>query len=160
MMKSWFATAPAPSILPLEIRHTRQLSTLHGQAFARPWSAIDFERMLVERNIYGDGLFFGPDQPPQGFAMSRVVIDEAEILTVTIATSQRGKGHSRRLLAGHLETLRARRILRVHLEVDEGNAPALALYRHFGFSEIGRREGYYLLANGGRATALIMAADL
>ena len=32
-MKSWFATAPAPSILPLEIRHTRQLATLHGQAF-------------------------------------------------------------------------------------------------------------------------------
>jgi ribosomal-protein-alanine N-acetyltransferase len=48
----------------------------------------------------------------------------------------------------------------VHLEVEEGNGPAVALYRRAGFREVGRREGYYLKPDGTRASALAMALDL
>ena len=48
----------------------------------------------------------------------------------------------------------------MHLEVEEGNAPALAVYRRLGFGEIGRRAGYYLKADQTRAAALTMKLAL
>jgi len=48
----------------------------------------------------------------------------------------------------------------IFLEVDEGNAPALALYRSFGFHQVGTRKGYYPKKDGTRATALVMKAEL
>ncbi|TVR06061.1 MAG: GNAT family N-acetyltransferase [Salinarimonadaceae bacterium] len=158
-MASWFSAPAAPSVAPLETAHSRRLAEIHAEAFARPWRAHDFERLLVERTVIGDGLFFG-GREAQGFSLSRVVADEAEILTIAIAPAARGKGHSRILLERHLDALARRGVARVHLEVDEGNAPALALYRRFGFAEVGRREGYFLKADGSRATALTMSAEL
>jgi len=48
----------------------------------------------------------------------------------------------------------------VHLEVEEGNAPALALYRRLHFETTGRREGYYRRPDGTRVAALTMALAL
>jgi [ribosomal protein S18]-alanine N-acetyltransferase len=160
-MIEWLGLSPAkPSVAPLETDHAARLSEIHAHSFARPWSPIDFERMLTDRAIIGDGLFFGRDGVPQGFCLSRIVIDEAEILTIAIAPGLRRRGYSRTLLEKHLEVLRMRRVASVHLEVDEGNAPARALYRRFGFVETGRRAGYYQKADGSQATALTMTLAL
>ncbi|MFL4995634.1 MAG: GNAT family N-acetyltransferase, partial [Microvirga sp.] len=115
---------------------------------------------LGERGIMADGLFLGRTTRPSGFVLSRIVLDEAEMITVAIATEARGKGHARALLARHLDTLSRRGVSKVHLEVEEGNGPAIALYRRAGFREIGRREGYYRKADGTKASALTMALDL
>jgi ribosomal-protein-alanine N-acetyltransferase len=48
----------------------------------------------------------------------------------------------------------------VHLEVEESNAPALTVYRHLDFQEVGRREGYYAKPDGMRAAALTMSRSL
>ena len=45
------------------------------------------------------------------------------------------------------------------LEVRPSNEKALALYRHFGFRQIGVRRGYYP-AEGGREDALVMTHEL
>jgi ribosomal-protein-alanine N-acetyltransferase len=42
------------------------------------------------------------------------------------------------------------------LEVDDGNAAALGLYRKLGFEKVGERRGYYKDANGAVSTALVM----
>ncbi len=96
----------------------------------------------------------------QGFVLSRRAADEAEILTVVVAPPLRGGGHSRSLLREHLNGLALTGTTRVHLEVDEGNEPALKLYRRMGFKQVGARTGYYAKADGSRATALTMSAEL
>jgi ribosomal-protein-alanine N-acetyltransferase len=160
-MIDWLSRSPArPSIAPLETDQAARLAEIHAHAFARSWNSIDFERMLADRAIIGDGLFIGRDGVVQGFCLSRTVLDEAEILTIAIMPGLRGKGYSRALLEKHLEALRLRRVASVHLEVDEGNAPARALYRRFGFVETGRRAGYYQKADGSHATALTMTLAL
>ena len=151
---------PAIRIGALDTQAASRLAALHLTAFARPWSTLEFERLLAERNVRADGLFFGNGPHPVGFVMSRIVIDEAEILTVALGTEVRGRGHSRTLLASHLDGMRLAGIAHVHLEVEEGNVPALALYRRHGFEEIGRRDGYYRLADDSRAAALTMRLDL
>jgi [ribosomal protein S18]-alanine N-acetyltransferase len=155
----WDALSPAPYVAPLtDAGQARALARLHATAFARPWDAHEFERMLCERSTQAHGLWRAGVL--QGFVLSRRAADEAEILTVVLSPALRGGGHGRRLLRDHLNQLALSGVARVHLEVDEGNEPALRLYARHGFRRVGERTGYYLKADGSRATALTMSADL
>jgi [ribosomal protein S18]-alanine N-acetyltransferase len=155
-----FIRPPAPRIEPIGAEAASRLAAIHALAFSRPWDTLDFERLLGERGVIGDGLFLGRTTRPAGFVLSRTVLDGAEILTIALAPEARGRGHAGALLSRHLDALSRRGVRQVHLEVEEGNAPAAALYRRHGFRETGRRTGYYRKADGGRASALTMALDL
>ncbi len=78
-----------------------------------------------------------------GFIISRIAADEAEILSVAVSSSYRGRNIARTMLRHHLGRLAAFGVQTVFLEVDEGNVSALRLYRRAGFVEVGRRDGYY-----------------
>ncbi len=155
-----FTKPPGPRIEPVGTEAASALAAIHASAFARPWSTLEFERLLGERGVIGDGLFLGRGTRPSGFVLSRIVLDEAEILTVAVAPEARGKGHARPLLVHHLDALSRKGVTRVHLEVEEGNGPAIAVYRRLGFQETGRRDGYYQKADGTRVSALTMALGL
>lgn len=150
---------PVPQIGALTLSHTDRLAVIHAGAFARPWSASEFESFLTDRAIHADGLFLGRLRQPAGFVLSRLTLDEAEILSVALERSARGKGWARLLLAQHLQALAHAGAARVHLEVEEGNAPAFALYRRLGFRQSGLRPGYYARPDGSRATAVSMTKD-
>lgn len=145
---------------PVSVHHADRLAEIHAGAFARPWAADEFEAFLTDRSVQIDGLFLGRAQEPAGFAVSRIVLDEAEILSVAIARGFRGLGYSRTLLAYHLQGLTHAGVARVHLEVEEGNLPALALYGRLGFGQSGVRPGYYARPDGTRASALSMTRIL
>jgi ribosomal-protein-alanine N-acetyltransferase len=160
-VRDWFRISPPTGrIAPLDTGAARRLAAIHATAFARPWASFEFERLLADRAVIADGLFLGQGETAAGFVLSRVVIDEAEILTIAIAPEARGRGHARPLLVHHLDALVRAGARIVHLEVEESNAPALALYRRHGFEEIGRRAGYYLKPDGARVAALTMKRDL
>jgi ribosomal-protein-alanine N-acetyltransferase len=114
--------------------------------------------MLCERGHVAHALMLGTVLA--GFVLSRQVLDEAEILTVVLGPASRGAGLSRQLLRAHLAALEDLRVRRVHLEVDDGNVPALALYRRLGFAETGRRTSYYARPDGSRANAIMMQVAL
>ena len=155
----WDAWGSVPYVAPLrDAGQAADLERLHATAFARPWAAHEFERMLCERSTEAHALRRG--NALLGFVLSRKAVDEAEILTIVLAPSARGGGHSHRLLREHLTALTFAGIRTVHLEVDEGNAPALKLYARHGFVRVGERKGYYPLPDGSRATALTMSASL
>ena len=78
-----------------------------------------------------------------GFAVSRMAADEAELLSIAIDATQRGRGLSRNLLLTHLGHLAGRGVRKVFLEVEENNQPARRLYEWAGFEVVGRRERYY-----------------
>jgi ribosomal-protein-alanine N-acetyltransferase len=104
-------------------------------------------------------VFAGSDPKPCGFVLSRRVADEAEILSVAVAAETRGRGYAGALLAHHLDLLSRHGVRTVHLEVEEGNDPALALYRRHGFEEVGRRPGYYAKPDGATAAGADHAQD-
>lgn len=158
-MAWWEALTPPPSVAPLrDAAQSSALARIHATAFARPWESHEFERILCERSSYAHGLWRSGTL--QGFVLSRRAADEAEILTVVVAPPLRGGGHARGLLREHLNGLAMTGTSRVHLEVDEGNVPALKLYRRLGFEQVGARTGYYAKADGSRATALTMSVEL
>lgn len=95
---------------------------------------------------------------PGGFALLRIVADEAELLTVAVAPARRRGGIAGALLTEGLREAAARGAARVFLEVGTRNAAARALYDKHGFVKLSERRGYY----GGASpdTALILARAL
>ena len=137
-------------------RDAAAIARLHGAAFHRGWSDGEIERMLLDRHVLAHRAMNG--RSLAGFILSRLVVDEAEILSVAVAAARRGKGLARRLLDLHLRRLAGLGARAVFLEVEEGNTPALRLYRRAGFREVGRREAYYQESKG--AAALVLRRDL
>ena len=97
---------------------------------------------------------------PDAVAVFRVVLDEAELLSVAVRPVARGRGLGTALLAAAEQAAREAGAARMFLEVAIGNAAARALYARAGYREDGRRRGYYRRAGGGREDALVLSRDL
>jgi [ribosomal protein S18]-alanine N-acetyltransferase len=159
----WLMGAPSTSFRAAISADSWRMMQIHASGFAQAWERADLERMtlsaghvadvLVSRGSFGDVV--------TGFAISRIVAGEAELLTIVLDREVRGQGHSRALLEHHALSVRRAGGEVLFLEVAADNNPALALYRKSGFQEIGRRKGYYPAETGDmRRDALTMRADL
>ncbi|SHK22442.1 ribosomal protein S18-alanine N-acetyltransferase [Halomonas caseinilytica] len=96
-----------------------------------------------------------------GYAiLSRQPFD-AELQAILVARHARRRGLAFALMQAVIDQARAWKSERLLLEVREGNAPAIALYRRMGFAEDGRRRDYYPSLDGaGREDALLMSRRL
>jgi len=130
------------------------IAALHAASFRRGWGEDEVLQLLLDSAVVAHRLMVR--RTLVGFIMSRVAADEAEILSVAIATARRGRGLSRPLLDFHIRSLAGRGVRAVFLEVDEHNEAARRLYAGAGFAEVGRRQGYY----EGGAAALVLRRDL
>ncbi len=149
-----------PAILDARAGDAAALAALHRVSFRHGWSENEFERLLSDRAAIAHvARANGGRGAVVGFVLSHRVDHEAEILLVALAPGERGHGTATKLLAKHLGRLAAAGVARVFLEVDEGNATARKLYARSGFSEVGRRAGYYRKPEG-NAAALVLGRDL
>ncbi len=147
-----------PALSEAGARDAASLATLHAASFRHGWSDGEFERLLLERNIVAHRATVG--RSIAGFILSRLAGDEAEILSVAVASARRGRGIARGLLNLHLRRLAGLGARAVFLEVEEDNTPARRLYQRSGFREVGRRPGYYRQDRDKAATALVLRRDL
>ena len=132
-----------------------KLAETHAAAFDRdrPWTADEFATLLAQEStiIFGDS---------RSFLLARLVLDEAEILTLATHPAHQRKGLARSALAAFMTRARLLGVTRALLDVAEDNLPARALYTDAGFAEIGRRAAYYQSRARSGQTALVMARDL
>jgi ribosomal-protein-alanine N-acetyltransferase len=91
-----------------------------------------------------------------GYAGLIAYDDEAHVSTVAVAAARQGEGIGARLLDALLAEA-DRRSPVVILEVRADNEVAQGLYRRRGFTEIGRRRGYYQPSG---ADAVVMRREL
>ena len=77
-----------------------------------------------------------------GFALTRAIVDEAELLLLATSRQHRRQGIGAALLRSILSDARGRGAVRLHLEVRAGNG-AIELYRRHGFTKNGERRDYY-----------------
>lgn len=132
------------------------LADLHAQAFDKPWSAQDISALIGGAGAYA---VMAQDQTPLGMIMSRILFEEAEILTLAVAPDARRRGVGAALVSAAAGLARQGGALSLVLEVGEDNPGAIALYEAAGFVQSGRRRNYY--DRGGRQIdALLMRLDL
>ncbi len=103
-------------------------AAMYRDELARP----DTRHYLVAEN--GAGIV--------GYAGLIAYDDEAHVATIGVAGARQGEGIGARLLDALLAEAERRSPV-VLLEVRADNEVALGLYRRRGFTEIGRRRGYY-----------------
>ena len=94
-----------------------------------------------------------------GFALARLVADEAELLLLAVKPPGQRRGIGRILLEHFEDEAATRGAVRLHLEVREGNH-ALSLYEQAGFGLVGRRRDYYAGQKGDRYDALTLAKSV
>jgi len=118
-----------------------------------PWSAGAISTLLGTPGAIGL-IALGPGGEALGFTIGRATGDEGEIITLCVAPAARRQGVASALVDRLRNDLApCRRLL---LEVAVTNRPARELYENLGFSEVGRRRGYY--RRGGRTVdALVLA---
>ena len=139
------------------------LSDIHSSAFRRGWSGAEFEALLVQpgvkslvahyRNAFGS-------LSPAGFLLYRLVKDEAEILSVAVFQDCRRRGIAKLLMDETLRDLYREGARSIHLEVEDSNRAALALYRRMEFRQSGTRPGYYTQQRPSPGGALVMLRQL
>lgn len=154
---SLFARAE-PVLSAATSRDSAAIAALHAECFRRGWSEEEVANLLIDRHVVAHRAMAGP--AVAGFILSRLVEDEAEILSVAVASRWRGHGLAANLLNLHLRRLAGFGARVVFLEVDEHNKPAIRLYDRAGFHQVSLRPNYYPADGGAEIAALVLRRDL
>lgn len=94
-----------------------------------------------------------------GFALSRSVVDEEELLLIAVLPEFRSRGIGQALLDHFEKSAIARGVTRVFLEMRRNN-DAGRLYRRNGYEQVGVRRDYYRRGTGGPIDALTFVKNL
>ena len=156
----WPWAKPELEIMPLTGADARAVADLHKASFARAWTDGEFLDLLARPSTTGFKITRAGGRAITGFVLLALAADEAEILTVAVAPSERRQGIGERLMRKALQFASGDRVSSVFLEVEDTNTAAVSLYRKIGFKQVGRREGYYRGVSAAGGTALVMRIDL
>ena len=134
------------------------LARLHEQGFSHPWSEAEIAAMLTQPGVVS--LAAWDEDALIGFVLCRVIADEAEVLTITVAPAARSQRIGIALMTAAIGAARALGAEALFLEVAIDNVAANRLYQGLGFDMAGLRKGYYRRDQGPGVDALVMRLSL
>jgi [ribosomal protein S18]-alanine N-acetyltransferase len=141
---------------PMRVADLPAVLELEEELFAPDtWTAAMYRDELARADTRSY-LVATDDDRVVGYAGLIAYADEAHVSTIGVATDRQGEGIGALLLDALLAEA-DRRSPVVLLEVRADNELAQGLYRRRGFTEIGRRRGYYQPSG---ADAVVMKREL
>lgn len=149
--------APASAgltLAPMTMDDVDAVHALECSVFPHPWSRANFSDSVAAG--YDAWLLRDAGGELAGYFVLMHAPGETHLLDVAVAGKRHGTGLGRHLLATLCARAKAMGADSVLLEVRPTNERALAVYRRFGFVEIGRRKGYYPAHEGRREDAIVM----
>lgn len=126
-----------------ELRDLDRICEIENASFSDPWSASAFRAAIDDPLIRFISAFADNSADPAGYAIMRVLLDEAEILSIAVSDEYRRRGIGREMMTFLLDGACADGVSNVYLEVRESNTAARELYGSLGFAPIGKRRKYY-----------------
>lgn len=115
---------------------------VENDCFSIPWSKDSFVQEITKNHL-AFYLVAKVDEKAVGYIGVWKIMNEGHITNVAVHSAFRRQGIGERLISELLSLCEKNEMDCFTLEVRETNEPAKALYRKFGFYEIGRRKGYY-----------------
>jgi ribosomal-protein-alanine N-acetyltransferase len=129
--------------------------TIEQAAFDQSWPATTFEHELTH-NGAARYVLVEDEHAVRGFGGLWLQFDQAHVVTVAVEPLARRRGIGRLLVHALLSVAAEAGMTDATLEVRASNEPARALYRTYGFYEVGSRQRYY--ADNGE-DAVIMTTE-
>lgn len=131
-----------------------RMAAIHAAAFGAQgevWTEAEIAALRAQPTT--DYVATGND----GFVLLRILPPEAEILTLAVDPAAQRRGLGAALVEGAAARVAGRGVETLFLEVAEDNTAARALYAKAGFTQIGRRKGYYTRHDEPAVDALILS---
>lgn len=147
---------PRVEMFPMVMQDLDEILRIEYQVYPYPWSRANFADSMSSGyscwvcRVGGELI---------GYFVVMMAVDEAHLLNISVAEKRQGMGFGARLLRSAMESARKTGGKSLLLEVRVSNEKALALYRQYGFQQIGVRRGYYPAENG-REDALVLSREL
>lgn len=135
------------------------LSELHTRSFEEGWSPDSIASLIESQRVFGL-IGFDESETCKAFALFLPILDECELISIATDEAARNKGLGRTILTESLTLCAEKHFSRVMLEVAEDNHPARKLYETTGFTQDGRRKGYYKRASEPDIDAILMSKPL
>ena len=125
----------------LEERHLSEVLEIENRTNGAPWSERSFRHEIDHQHgIFKVALLEGR---VIGYGGIWLVIDEAHVTTLSVASEARRQGIGLRLMEELLANAKDAGMACSTLEVRAGNEPAIALYEKLGYQSVARRKKYY-----------------
>lgn len=129
-------------------------------AYGEAWNAAQVLATLAMPGYRLRGAFSaGIGRELAGFAISRIVAGESELLLLGVDPAWRRRGVATALMQDWIDLCHSQHVELAFLEMREDN-PARALYRQFGFADAALRKAYYRGADGVMRNAVTMKKTL
>ncbi len=136
-----------------------RMMAIERSSFDNPWSAQVMRDSLAAAHTRSIGLFV--DSIMIGYVLLSIVLDEAEILSMTIHPQYQGQGFGTALLTEGINEAFRLGAKMLYLEVRKNHPTAIHLYKKLGFIEMGIRPNYYPNIHTGKPDdALLMSLTL
>ena len=127
-------------------------------AYSFPWSRGNFIDSIAAGHLAR--VLTDAQGATLGYFVAMGGVDEMHLLNITVAPAVQGRGHARRMMDALIAQCRAEAAHALWLEVRESNERARAIYERMGFTQQGRRKGYYPAPFGSREDAIVMSLRL
>ena len=132
----------------------QEIMALEQGSIEHPWESKAIETLITDSNK--TCLIAELDGTIVAYVGAESVLDESNIGNIVTHKDYRGRGIATRLFDALLKELKEQGIVKVFLEVEHDNAPAIALYEKSGFTKYGHRRDYY----GPGKDAVLMSKEL
>lgn len=86
----------------------------------------------------------------------KIILDEAELMNIVTKKNNRNSGNAKLILNELIKIAKDSNCIKLNLEVNENNLPAIHLYELFNFKKVGLRKHYYKNTDN----AILMTLDL
>ncbi|SBT06128.1 Ribosomal-protein-alanine acetyltransferase [Candidatus Propionivibrio aalborgensis] len=147
---------PCIAFLPMKPADLDEVLAIECRVCPFPWGRGNFSDSMASgykcRVCRVDGELVG-------YFVLMLALDDAHLLSISVRETRQRLGYGARLLHQAMKLARSEGATTLLLEVRPSNVKALAMYRHFGFQQIGVRRGYYP-AEVGREDALVLTRAL
>lgn len=133
-------------ITPIALTDVELVAGILAASAVKPaWSPHAIATFLQQPGVKGLIACYNDD--PAGVLLYRLVLSEAEILTLGVAKEFRRRGVARALMIRAAENIESAGGLKVFLEVAVDNKAAEELYKNLGYVSISTRHNYYQVDN-------------
>lgn len=128
-------------IVKMEHRHLPDILKVEAECFSSPWTKDMFISEFTGK--FAHYFVVEEDGRAVGYMGMWALSGEGHITNVAIGRDYRRRGFARALIQHFTDIAKKENLEFMTLEVRASNEPAIALYKSFGFRDVGVRKNYY-----------------